>query len=106
MAKAAHTQELGAFTFLGLLASEGQVPHTTAQSAATPIFTVTVDTAVRSVASDLTAKGDFFALMVENGQMRAEEPAKKYNIKIVRPTSLGGGFGGGVGFGGGAVPAH
>lgn len=103
MAKAVLNEELGAFSFLGLLASEGQVPHTTAQSADTPIFSVTAEEAVREAASDFAAEGDFFSFMVENGQMRAEEPAKKYNIKIVRPTSLGGGFGGNFG---GAVPAH
>lgn len=107
MAKTVQNEQLGAFTFLGLLASEGQVPHATAQSADTPIFSVAAEEAVREVASDLTAEGDFFSLMVENGQMRAEEPAKKYGIKIVRPTNLGGGFGGfGGGFGGGAVAAH
>jgi len=107
MAKGMNTNELGAFSFLGLLASEGQVPDTTAQSADTPIFAVVADEAVRGLASDLMAEGDFFALMVEAGQMRAEAPAKKYNFKIVRPTSLGGGFGGGYGgFGGGAVAAH
>jgi len=103
MAKLMNTTELGAFSFLGLLASEGQVPHATAQSADTPIFAVIADEAVRGVASDLMAEGDFFALMVEAGQMRAEAPAKKYNFKIVRPTNLGGGYGG---FGGGAVAAH
>jgi len=95
--------QLGAFSFMGLLASEGKVPGTTAAPASTPVFSVIAEDLVREVASDLTAKGDFFSLMVETGQMRAQEPAKKYNIKIVRPTSLGGGFGGT--FGGGAL-AH
>ena len=104
MAKAVQNQELGAFSFLGLLASEGKVPNTSAKNADTTIFSVAAEEAVRTVASDLTAEGDFFSLLVENGQMRGEAPAKKYSIKIVRPTNLGGGFGGG--FGGGAVPAH
>ncbi len=99
--------ELGAFSFMGLLASEGQVPHTSAQSADTPIYSLVAEEAIREFASDVTAKGDFFTLMVEAGQMRSEEPAKKYNFKIVRPTNLGGGFGGGYGgFGGGTVAAH
>ena len=74
--------ELGAFTFLGLLASEGQVPFTTAQSADTPIYTLMAEDAVREMASDIAAEGTFFDLLVENGQMRAEAPAKKFNFKI------------------------
>jgi len=99
MAKAVTTEELQVFTFLGLLAGEGQVPGACSGEIYTP-FAVAAEETILEVASDLAATGDFFSLMVENGQMRAEEPAKKYDIKIVRPTSLGGGFGGGV------VPAH
>jgi len=94
---------LGAFSFLGLLASEGQIPGTTAAPATTAIYSVIAEEMAREVVSDFTAKGDFFSLMVENGQMRDRAPAKKYNFKIVRPTNLGGGFGGT--FGGGAL-AH
>jgi len=107
MARVVKQEEISAFTFLGLLASEGQVPRTTAQSADKLILSVAAEEVVREAVSDYTAKGDFFSLMVENGQMRGEEPVKKYSIKIVRPTGLGGGFGGGFGgIGGGAVPAH
>jgi hypothetical protein len=99
--------ELGAFTFLGLLASEGQVPFATAQGADTPIYTLMAEEAVREMTSDIRAEGTFFDLMIENGLMTAEKPAKKFNFKIVRPTNLGGGFGGGYGgFGGGTVTAH
>jgi len=95
--------ELAPFSFLALMASEGQVPNVKSGSTDKEIFAVAVEEAVREVASDLTAKGDFFSLMTENGQMAATAPAKKYNVKIVRPTHLGGGFGGS--FGGGAL-AH
>ena len=104
MARALKKNELKAFTFMGLLASEGQIPDTAAQSADTAIFTLAAEELVREVASDLTAKGDFFGLMVENGQMPAEAPTLKYNIKIVRPVNLGGSDFGGM-FGGGAL-AH
>ena len=103
MKNTAMDNQLGAFSFMGLLASEGQVPGTTAAPASTPVFSVSLEDTVREVASDLTASGDFFSLMVEHGQMRDREPVKKYKIKIVRPTNLGGGFGGT--FGGGAL-AH
>ena len=100
--------ELAPFSFMALLAGEGQVPATISASTDKEIFIVAVEDTVREIASDLTAKGDFFSLMVQNGQMMAEAPKKKYNIRIVRPTGLGGGFGGGFGggnFGGGAL-AH
>jgi len=104
MARALKKNELKAFTFMGLLASEGQVPDTAAQSADTTIFTLATEELVRDVAFGMTAKGDFFGLMVENGQMPAQDPALKYNIKIVRPVNLGGSDFGGM-FGGGAL-AH
>ena len=94
-----NTIEFAPFSFLALLAGEGQVPGAVSGSTDKEIFTVAAEEAVREIASDLTAKGDFFSLMVENGLMA--------NIKIVRPTNLGGGFGGfgGGSFGNGAL-AH
>lgn len=102
-----NTIEFTPFSFLALLAGEGQVPGAVSGSTDKEIFTVAAEEAAREVASDLTAKGDFFSLMVENGLMAKEAPRKKYNIKIVRPTNLGGGFGGfgGGSFGNGAL-AH
>lgn len=101
------TIEFTPFSFLALLAGEGQVPGAVSGSTDKDIFTVAVEEAAREVASDLTATGDFFSLMVENGLMAQEAPRKKYNFKIVRPTNLGGGFGGfgGGSFGNGAL-AH
>ena len=100
--------ELAPFSFMALLAGEGKVPMAVSGSTDKAILTVAVEETVREIASDLTAKGNFFSLMVENGQMAATAPKKKYNIRIVRPTGLGGGFGGSFGggsFGGGAL-AH
>ena len=104
MAQQVRNEELQALSFLGLMASEGQVPGACSGKVYTPA-SVIVEDAVREYASDVTAEGDFFLLMVENGQMAAEAPRKKYNIKISRPTNLGGGFGGFGGLGG-AQPAH
>jgi hypothetical protein len=104
MTKAVRTEQLDALTFFGLLASKGQLPGAVSGEVYTPVA-VTVEDAVREYTEDLNATGDFFQLMVENGQMRAADAPKKYNIKISRPTNLGGGFGGFGGFGGTAT-AH
>ena len=94
-------QELAPFSFMALLADNGQVPGAISGSTDKDFLAVTVEETVREIASDLTAKGDFFSLMVEHGMMAKEAPARKYNIKIVRPSGLGGGFTGN--FGGGAL---
>ena len=104
MVEQVKVEELQALSFLGLMASEGKVPGACSGAVYTPA-SLLVEEAIREYASDLTAEGDFFQLMVANGQMAAEAPRKKYNIKISRPTNLGGGFGGFGGFGG-AQPAH
>lgn len=103
MAKELNTLEYAPYSFLGLLASEGNVPGAVSGSTDKEVFSVAVENTVREVASDLNAKGDFLSFMVENGLMAKEAPAKKYKFKITRPANLGGGFGGN--FGGGAL-AH
>ncbi len=92
MAQAIRTTELTPFSFMALMAAEGQIPHTTSASADKKILAVAVDSKVREVASDLVAEGDFFSLMVENNQMLPEPKARPFNFKIVRPVSLGGSF--------------
>ena len=102
MAKALkNTLEYAPFSFMGLMASKGKVPGAISKSADKEFMSVMIESTVREAASDLTATGDFFSFMVENGLMNAEAPAKRYNIKITRPASLGGDFGGS--FGGGAL---
>jgi len=108
MAKLVNTSyELAPYSFLALMAGEGKLPGTVSGSKEKMILTVAVEETAREVISDLTAEGDFFSLMVANGLMSPAAPKKKINIKIVRPTNLGGGFGGfgGGSFGNGAL-AH
>ncbi len=98
MAQVIKADIIAPFSFLGLLASEGQVPSATTLPADTMILSVAVEEAARELASDITAKGDFFSLMVENDQMRAEvKRQRKHSFKIVRPVSLGGTFTAGMG---------
>ncbi len=93
---------IDAFSFMGLLASEGKIPGTASGSLNKTFVIAAADELTREIASDLTAKGGFFDLMTEAGVMRPEEQAKPVRIKITRPRSLGGDFGN---FGGGAF-AH
>lgn len=103
MAKELNTAlEYAPYSFMGLMASNGKVPGAISGTEK-EIISVALENAVRETASDLTATGDFFSFMVENGLMAAEAPAKKYKIKITRPTNLGGDLDGT--FGGGAL-AH
>ncbi|WP_286828202.1 MULTISPECIES: hypothetical protein [Kordiimonas] len=110
MAKTAQMNEqIAAFSFMGLMASEGKIPGVVSGSANKQFFLVATEEAANELASDLTATGDFFALMTEAGMMRPVEPKQKkpFRIKITRPSGLGGGFGGmsGGALGGGAF-AH
>ncbi|TNE62843.1 MAG: hypothetical protein EP335_11120 [Alphaproteobacteria bacterium] len=108
MAKAAHTMEkVNAYSFMGLLASEGRIPGVESAAADKEFLLVALEEGARELVSDFTATGDFFSLMTEAGMMKAEAPKKPYRFKIVRPSGLGGGFRGGMGgsFGGGAL-AH
>ena len=81
-------QTVEAFSFMGLMAANGQVPGAVCGSRDKEFFFAATEEAAIELALDLTAKGDFFSLMT-------------------RPSSLGGGFGGmgGGAFGGGAL-AH
>lgn len=108
MNKTAKTNDqIAAFSFMGLLASEGKIPGVASASADQEFFLVATEELAREVASDLTATGDFFMLMTEAGMMRAEPVKKPRQFKITRPRGLGGDFGGMTGgaFGGGAF-AH
>ncbi|NVJ98592.1 MAG: hypothetical protein HWE25_10595 [Alphaproteobacteria bacterium] len=100
-------EKIAAFSFMGLLASEGKIPGVDSASADKEFFLVATEELAREAVSDLTATGDFFSLMVENGMMSAEVARKPRQFKITRPRGLGGDFGGMTGgaFGGGAF-AH
>ncbi|NVJ69156.1 MAG: hypothetical protein HWE08_02305 [Alphaproteobacteria bacterium] len=108
MTKTAMTNEqISAFSFMGLMASEGKIPGVTSGSADKQFFLVATEEAAREAVSDLTATGDFFSLMTEAGMMRPVAQRKPLQFKITRPSGLGGGFTGMTGgaFGGGAL-AH
>lgn len=97
--------QIDAYSFMGLMAGEGQIPGTASKPTTEHFWLAEAQDLVTLTASDMTATGDFFTLMVENGMMRAEEVRKPIQIKITRPRGLGGDFGGIGGFGGGAL-AH
>ena len=92
------TQTIKAKTFMGLLASEGLVPHTTSAKEVPEEFFNKLD---REIA-DIKAPGmSFFELMVEAGQMKptsfATQEARPTaillampKIRITRPYNLGG----------------
>ncbi len=110
MAKTAQMNEqIAAFSFMGLMAGEGKIPGVVSSSTDEQFFLVATEQAAHELVSDLTATGDFFALMTEAGMMRPVEQKQKkpFQLKITRPSGLGGGFGGmsGGAFGGGAF-AH
>ncbi|WP_262691134.1 hypothetical protein [Kordiimonas aestuarii] len=100
-------ETVDAFSFMGLMAANGQVPGAVCGSKEKGFFFASAEEAAIELALDLTAKGDFFTLMTANGMMRAAPKRKPAQFKITRPRSLGGGFGGmgGGTFGGGAL-AH
>jgi len=108
-ATAKMNEQISAFSFMGLMAAEGKIPGVVSGSTETHSLFAAGEELISEVASDLTATGDFFTLMTEAGMMRPVEPKKKtaFQIKITRPSGLGGGFGGmsGGAFGGGAF-AH
>ncbi|MCJ9427500.1 hypothetical protein [Kordiimonas marina] len=105
MANAAQmVEQINPFTFMGLMASKGNIPGVVSKSDDKQFMLVALEEGARGLVSDLTAKGDFFSLMTEFGMMKAEDPKKPYMFRIVRPSGLGGGFKGGN-FGGGAF-AH
>ena len=99
MAKVANTvEQLAPFSFMGLLANEGQVPGASGEITVSP-----ASAKIDELKSDLSVgfKEDInlFSLMVETGAMAANAPAKRrsFNFKaprIVRPMSLGGGING------------
>jgi len=106
MAKATQMiEKIDPFTFMGLMASKGNIPGVVSKSDDKEFMLVALESGARNMVSDLTAKGDCFSLMTEFGMMKAEEPKKPFMFRIVRPTGLGGGFKGGNNFGGGAF-AH
>lgn len=90
MAQTLKTTELAPYSFMALMASEGQIPHTTSAPAKPLSASVSLEDRVREIASDITAEGDFLSLMVEKKQMRALPKARPISIKIVRPANLGG----------------
>jgi len=99
--------KIDAFSFMGLMASEGKIPGTQSGSANRHFYAAEAEEMTRQAVSDLTATGDFFSLMTEKGMMKPAPARKPIQIKITRPRALGGGFGGmnGGNFGGGAF-AH
>jgi len=45
---------------------------------------------INNIVEGFKNEDSFFNLLVDNGQMRAEEKPKEVSLKIVRPAALGG----------------
>lgn len=92
------TQTIKAKTFMGLLAAEGLVPHTTSANEVPEEFFNKVD---REIAAIKAPGMSFFELMVEAGQMKPASFATQKTratatlhvlpkMRITRPYNLGG----------------